>query len=330
MRPGESNIHATLEENAMSTLRPNSILVILFLSLTIILSACAAGEASRDAMTAFESAPMPMSEGFADMVGNSLGQADQESERIVIKNGNLVLVVSDPAASMERISRLAEEMGGFVVSADLTHTELNSGRKVPQARVVIRVPVEGLNEALDIIRSESDQPPVSENVSSQDVTREYTDLQSRLRNEQAAEAQLVQIMEQATRTEDVLNVYNQLVQVRERNEVLQGQIQYYEQSAALSSISTELLVDEAVQPLTIGRWQLGGAATQAVQSLLDTLEFLSRAFIWVVLYLLPVLLVIFLLFVLPVILVIRYFRRRSARRKASEAKAKVEEPDQQS
>jgi len=314
----------------MPALRPKSLLIILLLTLTILLSACAGAEAPRDAMTAVESAPMAAQEGAAGMVSNSLGQADQGVERIVIKNGNLVLVVSDPAASMERIGRLAEEMGGFVVSADLTHTELNNGRKVPQARVVIRVPVEGLNEALDAIRSESDQPPVSENVSSQDVTAEYTDLQSRLRNEEAAEAQLVQIMEQATRTEDVLNVYNQLVQVRERIEVLQGQIKYYEQSAALSSISTELLVDEAVQPLTIGRWQLGGAAKQAVQSLLNTLEFLSRAFIWVVLYLLPVLLVIFLLFVLPVILVIRYFRRRSARRKASEAKAKVEEQDQQS
>jgi hypothetical protein len=314
----------------MSKLSTKSILVVFLLISSVIFSACAGAAAPRDLAVANESAPLAMAEGSAVMTGNLVGQTDQDSERIVIKNGNLVLVVSDPAASMERISRLAEEMGGFVVSADLTHTELNSGRKVPQARVVIRVPVEGLNEALDIIRSESDQPPVSENVSSQDVTREYTDLQSRLRNEQAAEAQLAQIMEQATRTEDVLNVYNQLVQVRERIEVLQGQIQYYEQSAALSSISTELLVDEAVQPLTIGRWQLGGAAKQAVQSLLDTLEFLSRAFIWFVIYLLPVLLVIFLLFVLPVILVIRYFRRRSARRKASEVKAKVEEPDQQS
>lgn len=312
----------------MPAVHPKSILVLLFLILTVILSACSAAEESRDAMTAFEGAPMAMAGEAASMVSNSVGQADQGGERIVIKNGSLVLVVSDPAASMERISRLAEEMGGFVVSADLTHTELNNGRKVPQARVVIRVPVEGLNEALGIIRSESDQPPVRENVSSQDVTAEYTDLQSRLRNEQAAEAQLVQIMEQATRTEDVLNVYNQLVQVRERIEVLQGQIKYYEQSAALSSISTELLVDEAVQPLTIGRWQLGGAATQAAQSLLDTLEFLSKAFIWVVVYLLPVLLVIFLLFILPVILVIRYFRRRAARRKASEATAELEKPDQ--
>ena len=120
------------------------------------------------------------------------------------------------------------------------------------------VAAERLDEALTSIESESNRLPLTKNISSQDVTKDYTDLQSRLRNLEEAEAQLREIMASANKTEDVLSVYNQLVQVREQIEVTKGQIQYYEQSAALSAISVEILADEAVQPLTVGGWQPGG------------------------------------------------------------------------
>jgi hypothetical protein len=79
-------------------------------------------------------------------------------------------------------------------------------------------------------------------------------------------------MGSANRTEDVLNVYNQLTQVREQIEVTKGQIQYYEQSAALSSISVELVPDASVQPLTIAGWEPGGVAKEALQALITGLK----------------------------------------------------------
>jgi hypothetical protein len=313
----------------MQLARLRLISIVVSITLIVVLAACSSARAPEQAgMDFVESAPSSEMQPVS-VSSNAIGQTDQGCERIVIKNADMTIVVTDPAVSMDRINRMAEEMGGFVVKADLNYTELNNGRKVPRAVAVIRVPAERLNEALDKIRAESGQDPISESINSQDVTSEYTDLQSRLRNEQAAEAQLMQIMEQASRTEDVLNVYNQLVQVRERIEVLQGQIKYYEESAALSSITTQLLVDEAVQPLTVGRWQLGGAAKQAAQSLLNTLEFLSRAFIWVVIYLLPVLLVIFVLFVLPIIILVRFWRRRRARNRAEAVTVPGEKPTDQ-
>lgn len=290
------------------------LIVLLAIFFVIWLAGCGGGAAPSEESFQFDEASpeQPM-----EVANRQIGQPDQGGERIVIKNANMTIVVTDPRQSAERISQVAEEMGGFVVSSDLSHSELNSGRRVPRASIMIRVPAERLDEAMQRIRSESDQEPLAQNINSQDVTSEYTDLQSRLRNEEAAEAQLIQIMEQANRTEDVLNVYNQLTQVRERIEVLKGQIKYYEESAALSSITTELLVDEAVQPLTVGSWEFGGVAKSAVQTLIDTLQFLTQAAIWIGLYILPVLLVIFIIFVLPVLLIIRYFRRRKARRQAA-------------
>ncbi|MEW5872390.1 MAG: DUF4349 domain-containing protein [Chloroflexota bacterium] len=239
----------------------------------------------------------------------------QAVERLVIKNAQLSIVVDEPPTSMDRISRMADEMGGFVVSAQMYQTTLESGAQVPRASITIRVPAEKLNDALARIKQESDQDPLSENISSQDVTSEYTDLQSRLRNLQNTEAQLTKIMESATKTEDVLSVYSQLAQVREQIEVIQGQIKYYEQSAAMSAISVDLIANEAVQPLTIGGWQPVGVAKDAVQALINTLKFLANAFIWIVIFLVPVLVVFYLIFTLPVSLLWRAWRRRRARAK---------------
>jgi len=246
------------------------------------------------------------------------GKTNQaQIERLVIKNGSLSIVVIDPPKSMDIISRMAEEMGGFVVTANIYKQELDGGLKVPRGTITIRVPAEQMNEAVARIRAESDQDPISENISSQDVTSEYVDLQSRLKNLEAAESELAEIMKSANKTEDVMTVYNQLVQIREQIEVIKGQIQYYEQSAALSSITVELIADEAIQPLKIGGWQPEGVAKRAVQALINTLKFLAEAIIWIIIYIVPVFLVIYLLFILPFSFIWLAWKRRRKQKKTS-------------
>jgi Skp family chaperone for outer membrane proteins len=237
--------------------------------------------------------------------------APAQVERIVIKNANLTIAVENPPDTVRRISQMAEGMGGFVVSSNVYRTTLPSGAEVPRANITVRVPAERLTEALDQIKAESDQPAQNENINSQDVTQDYTDLQSRLRNLQAAEAQLQEIMTEARRTEDVLSVYNQLTQVREQIEVTQGRINYYEQSAALSSISVDVLANAAVQPLTVGGWQPVGVARQALQALINTVQVLITILIYLVLLVLPVLALV----LLPPGLVLWAILRWRARRK---------------
>jgi hypothetical protein len=289
--------------------------------LAFIVSACASMAAPTPAYEGdFAGAPAMAPEAAADLakgeINSSIANVAQAADRIVIKNANLSIFVADPGNTMDVISRMADDMGGFVVSANLYHSTLESGAEVPRASITVRVPAERLNEALEQIRSQSDQDPLNERIDSQDVTKDYTDLQSRLRNLQNTEAQLTEIMDDAIRTEDVLSVYNRLVEIREQIEVIQGQINYYEESAALSAIAVELIANEAVQPLTIGGWQPVGVAKNAVQTLIDTLKFVANAAIWIVIYILPVLLVLYLIFVLPLSLLWKAWRRRRARGKA--------------
>jgi hypothetical protein len=262
-----------------------------------------------------EPAPPMEAEGGATLdstVFNSGAAVDpaQAIERLVVKNAVLTIVVADPSVSMDNLSRMAEELGGYVVKAALSYSQTESGIEVPRATVVLRVPAERLDEALGRIQAESDRDPLNKTVDSEDVTGAYTDLQSRLRNLEAAEQQLTEIMEQANRTEDVLSVYGQLNQIRGEIEVIKGQIQYYEQSAALSSINVDILANEAVQPLTIGSWEPVGVAKDAVQALISGLKFLATAGLWIVLFFLPMALFILLPLAFVVWLARRVLRLR--------------------
>ena len=232
-----------------------------------------------------------MEDSFGGEYDASIANQPAAIERLVIRNANLVIVVEDPSASASSITQLAEQMSGYVVSLNVYQSTYGDGLIATYASITIRVPAERLNEALNEIK-EGTVEVRSENISGQDVTQEYTDLKSQLRNLEAAEEELREIMGSLTKAEDVLRVYETLRQVRQEIEIIKGRMQYFEQSARLSAISIELLPDVVSQPLQIGRWQPEGTAKEALQSLIKALQFLANATIWLVIYVLPVLLLL--------------------------------------
>ena len=211
--------------------------------------------------------------------------------RIVIKNADLAIVVADVNGRMKNIQTLTEQMGGYVVSSNLYKTYTNNNVEVPEAQIVFRVPADKLDSALELIKKDAVDVQ-TETVSGQDVTSEYVDLQSRLKNLEAAEAQLDEILKNATDTTDVVNIFNQLVSYREQIEVIKGQIKYYDESASLSSISVRIIAEETVQPLVIGKWEPKGIALKAVQDLIDFLKGFVEFLIRFVIYILPVWIII--------------------------------------
>lgn len=302
--------------------RKSIAMILLTILLTSILSACASA-AYGDPGTSYspdaEEGPImdvaggDASKSYSGVTAPMAPVANSATvERIVIKNASLEISVESPEESMKRISQMAEEMGGYVVSANMYQTYRVDGAEIPTATLVIRVPAERLTEALDRIKSETEQPVRSENITSQDVTADYTDLESRLKNLEAAEDQLQQIMDNAKDTQDVLNVYNQLISIREQIEVIKGQIKYYDQSAALSAVSVELTANAAVQPIEVGGWQPQGTVRDAIQALVYAFQALVDFFIWLFLFALPVLLAI----VIPIWILIMVIKRlRRNRRK---------------
>lgn len=296
---------------------------------TIVLSSCAAAAPGEDKsifpVSEEPGVSMPAPEGERALVLDAagIGGGSENSftspgaDRLVIKTANLSIVVTAPVERMNEIAAMAEGMGGFVVSSSVFQNYLGDGSEAPGAYITIRVPSELFQQALEEIRAGAFDVP-TDNQYGQDVTAEFTDLQSRLRNLEEAEVLLRQIMEEATDTEDVLSAFTQLNYITEQIEVLKGQIKYYEESAALSAISVELIANQSAQPITVDPWNIGAVAKQAIEALIRALQSFAEALVWFALYALPVILVIGV----PVLLVVWGLRRWFAKRSLPKSRRK--------
>ena len=275
------------------------------------------GGAPSVEMPAATMAPAAVPESAEDLY-SSPEKAAQAQERMVIENADLAIVVKDPKARMSQIAALANEFGGYVVSSNMYQSFPSPGLEVPEATIVIRVPSERLDEALTRIK-EGAVDIDYENRSGQDVTSQYVDLQSRLKAKQAAEAKLLEIMEQAARAEDVLAIYLQVQSVQTEIEQLKGQIQYLEESSAMSSISVRLIAEAGTQPIEIGPWTPEGAAKEAIQDLIFFVQNFVDFLIRFVLLTLPALILI----AIPLFLV--YLAGRAVYRRVRRSSVEVEE-----
>jgi PKD repeat protein len=164
----------------------------------------------------------------------SYSDSSDSLDRMVIRSAYLDLLVEDISASIVQIENLAGTYGGYVVNS-------NMGEQNNQVygSISIRVDANRFNEALQALRNLADDVR-SESTSGQDVTEEYVDLDARLRNLEASEAQLLALMQQAGTVEEILKVQQQLVSTREEIETIKGRMQYLEQSSALSYVSVTL------------------------------------------------------------------------------------------
>jgi hypothetical protein len=279
----------------------------LIIIAALILAACASTRSEQIANKSFAvagGAPAPIAPSVPQAMP-ATGVVDQSTtitttgssvpapsvDRIVIQNADLAIVVSDVTGRMKSIEAMAQQMGGYVVSSNLYQSYTSDNVQVPEAQIAIRVPVAKLEDALNQIKKDAVEVQ-TETRTGQDVTAQYVDLQSRLKNLEAAEAQLNEILKTTTKTEDVVSIFNQLVSYREQIEVIKGQIKYYDEAAALSAISVRVIAEETVKPIVIGKWEPKGVALQAVQDLINFLKGFVNFLIRFVIYTLPVLILI--------------------------------------
>ena len=111
------------------------------------------------------------------------------------------------------------------------------------------VPVDKFDEAISGVRQLGKVQQL--NISGQDVSAQYVDLQARLKNAQAQEAAYNALLQKATTVQDIIAIQNQLGQITQLIELLEGQIAYLEHACRFKkavrpgdTLSTEWTVTE--------------------------------------------------------------------------------------
>ncbi len=171
------------------------------------------------------------------IAGESLGLSAAEqwaTERMIVRTGNMSLVVEDVASAIDQITSMAEGFEGYVVSSSMW----KEGERLV-GHISIRVPAEHFDAAMGTLR-ELAVDVISETSSSKDVTEEYVDLEAKLGNLEATEAQLLRIMEKAETVEDILAVQRELSNVRDEIDRTKARMQYLERTSETSLIEISL------------------------------------------------------------------------------------------
>jgi hypothetical protein len=256
------------------------------------------GSFGAPAMSAADEAPAPLEAPAAE--------SGQATERLIIRSGNLSMVVEDTRGARASIEEMVAELaaqGAFVISA-----EEYGGRGGNQPRITmsIRVPAAQfevmMGQLADLAREVT-----SRNESAQDVTEEYVDLEARLESLEAARQRLLGIMEEARTTKDLLEAEQQLTRREAEIESIKGRMKYLSQSAQLSSIWIELEPYILSQPVE-DRWRPAETVRRAFESLLASLRGFGSFVIFFAIAILP-----WLLLVALVIYVIVWVIRRRTR-----------------
>ena len=141
------------------------------------------------------------------------------ADRKIVRTGSLELTVKSPAEAAEQVRIMAERMGGYLESAQIGGT-----KEAPIANITIRVPAVHFEDAKAGIRQLAARVE-SEKTDAQDVTRQYVDLEARLHNLRAEEAQYLTIMKSAYKVDDLLSVSQKLSEVRGEIEQQQAEFQ---------------------------------------------------------------------------------------------------------
>jgi hypothetical protein len=211
---------------------------------------------------------------------------------MVIRTAQLTVEVTDMEHALAQAREIASRSGGFV-SASNTHLDDSGDQSRTIADLTLDVRSDVADSAMSDLRALG--KVTAESSGSQDVTDEYVDLDSNLRNLQASEAAILKLMDRATQIQDVLALQRELTNVRGQIERIQGRKTYLERRTDMATITLSLRLPPAAPRSANGlAWdpvaaaQKGWQASLAVLGVLGSAVILAVTFSW---WLLPPLVV---------------------------------------
>lgn len=171
----------------------------------------------------------------------SKDSADSEEEgssvgRKVIYNAQLTVQVENYEHTVKEIQTEAAKKKGYILNSN---TYRNGEEGQLQGTMTIRIPTNAFHSFIEALESESIKV-MDRTISGQDVTEEFVDLESRLKSKQVVEKRLLDFMEKAEKTEDLLKISTDLATVQEEIEQIKGRMNYLQNQADLATVTIEM------------------------------------------------------------------------------------------
>lgn len=223
----------------------------LLTSLLFLMTACSANnsiEKAEDRDYAAESNEI----GVANKQDYSTADSEPEladntkeisANRMIIHQAQLQIKVKNLEKARLKIENKVKEYGGYIVESNV----YRESDEMVSGRMTVRVPEKDFQAFLN--DTEADAADILQrNVTGQDVTEQYIDLESRIKSKRAVEKRLLEFMDGAEKTEDLLKISGDLAKVQEEIELIMGQMKYLENQTSYSTVEINMFEDRVIVP----------------------------------------------------------------------------------
>jgi hypothetical protein len=242
------------------TTRTRRLAALLLIGTLLLLSACSADDAGdggddaggggggtqADALEASagsegDAAPAPGESAAGDAEGRAgVDLTVAAEDRQIISTASVALTVDELTPAVDRVEILIEEAGGLIFAED---TDLRSGALT---HLTVKVPPEAFRDTLRALAELGEV--ATQTISTDDVTDQVVDLDSRITTAEASVARLRLLLDRAERIDDITTIEGQLLARETDLETLRGQRRTIERQVALATIDITLSAERTSPP----------------------------------------------------------------------------------
>ena len=189
----------------------------------------------KEAPVMEEAAPvMDMAEPATEAESVVVSSPEKQTETKIIKTGNLRFESSNLESSFQTVQKAVAKHKAIIQNDNSGKDDYSVYRNF-----TIRIP----NQDFDAFISEISQGVShfdKKEISQQDVTEEYVDVEARMNAKKKLEARYIQLLTKANKVSEMLEIEKQLAEIREEIEAKEGQLKYMQSKVSMSTINIEM------------------------------------------------------------------------------------------
>lgn len=222
-----------------------------------------------------------------------------ENTEKIIYSANATVETTEFDETLTALQEMIEKYGGWVESSSTNaanYSSLQRGRpSTRSASYTIRVPGENFEEMMGSLSNLGNIPFSA--VYTENVTSQYYDTQARLKTYEAQEQRLIELLDMAKKVSEVIEIENELAEVRYKIESLETSLKGWDRRVSYSTVF--LTIDEVTEYTPEKPVSYGKRIIESLKSGIENLGDFLVDFIGA----LPVLIVIGLIVWLAVVLI---------------------------
>ncbi len=191
-------------------------------------------------------------DGVVDNGNGTIVDPGAAQNRKLIRTVDLEVETKEYDNLMKDVEKKIEELGGYIENEySYNGSSYGGGRDTRYATMVIRIPDNKLNDFVTTMAGISNV--ISKRTSAQDVTLQYTDIESKRDMYKAEQESLMALLEKAQTVEDITYLTQRLTEVRYSIESMERQLRVYDNQVDYATINLDIHEVEILTPQVIDK-----------------------------------------------------------------------------